>query len=162
MQFQSNWKLCKKCQVLCHVEDSGGHCWANQEGKGDHDFTDSRTYALLYNNIFPGGDPVGDVAENNWQLCRGCHQLYYTGSNHGNCPSGPGRSHTPALIPNDYVVAGADNGWKWCTQCQAMCYTKNFIGPCPGGDGKGKHVFEATPHHSVARPPVYAIFLTGE
>ncbi len=148
MPFISNWRLCNKCQVLCYAGGPDGVCQAG----GAHDFAGSKNYALVQSDPTAPGEP-------NWKRCDGCQQLFYAGSTDiGDCPKGGKHNHTGNF---DYIVGQGEPGWKWCQNCQAMCYDGDSVpGPCPGLGGN--HAFEAAPHHSHPRPPVYVIAFTGD
>jgi hypothetical protein len=121
MPFQSNWKWCHKCQVLCFAGGAPGACQAG----GNHDFTGSGNYVLVH-------DEAGAPGQSHWKWCTKCQELCFAGSTHiGNCPVGGAHDHTGS---GDYILSGGQSNWKWCNKCQALCFAGNpTVGPCPNG-----------------------------
>lgn len=140
MPFQTDWKYCNRCQVLCYAGPDAPSAAPCGKAQGiSHDFTGSGTYSVLYND---GTAPY----QADWRFCVNCHALVFMGTpTVGLCPWGG--NHQP-LVPDqdrspdqtfDYQVAGNfQPGWHWCTSCMALFYPQGSnMGHCSANNRNG-------------------------
>jgi Zn finger protein HypA/HybF involved in hydrogenase expression len=133
MPFQSDWMRCHLCQCLCYTGlwngSTTGPCRGNPGG--NHDFTGSGTYVLIYDEEAAPGQP-------DWKACQKCRELTYTKNRMGDCPAGGAHDFT---LSGNYKIGGGQSNWRWCDQCQALVFAGDRTpGACPGPGRSQVHV----------------------
>jgi hypothetical protein len=137
---RSNWRNCKKCQVLFYSNAEPGSCAAG----GVH-------AAAGPNFVLPFGGPEKPNDQAKWHECKSCKTMFYNGyKGKGHCPGSsytrdgkklfgehvPDNS-TAYVLPHDIPPKPTTQpSWRFCNKCFAMFYDGFPVkGVCPQGGG---------------------------
>ncbi|TDU32776.1 hypothetical protein DFR24_2180 [Panacagrimonas perspica] len=140
LDYQSNWRWCKKCQGLFYGGNpTKGVCPAG----GAHTDIGSGNYQLS------AGKGPGQAG---WRWCSKCQGFWFNGDGiTGVCPAGSNHISTGS---GQYLAQGfagtGQNGWRWCRDCSGMFFIGNgSVGVCAGNksrhhDGSGSGDYALT------------------
>ena len=88
----TNWRWCRKCQVLAYAGGTAGACAAG----GTHDHAGSATYTVVRGLR---------IRQDGWRWCRKCKGMVFAGTGPGRCPAGGGHDTTGSAAYSQLLEA---------------------------------------------------------